>query len=460
MWANRMPRHVLPVRRADLAVLDASRQVPSDVEDFVEFVAMLAENYFSRANYLTIEGRAYLSIYDSRFFIKNLGPEAAALAIASARSWLAAHGYPDLHLAAIEPNAAALPVVSDIAFDSVTHYVFLPDGKGPLLQDYREYTERRARDWREFGRVSGLPYMLSVAPGWDASPRGADFGDARPDKYPWSPVIIGDHPDLFRDALSRAIAFKSPSSVDDRLVFVSSLNEWTEGHYIESDARFGHERSRLPHSHAHVDLKLLTVIRLRMKPHVQDAQIKRRRGRRGDAGHDQRIVRRVLVCLALDRVDLQKIVRLGTGSRNHANKRQTVVTATTGADTITENRQTRARALHSADDRVVAKNFTGDRGDGRRRFSTFIDFDDKLQTVGVDAGLAEPHENVDLKLLTGSHGVGRKRRRVNTEIKGRLPGAILRLEKSARKDQQNDGQRDARENDSGLGKQHRKTPCA
>ena len=102
-----------------------------------------------------------------------------------------------------------------------------------MLQDYRAYAERRAGEWVEFARASGLPYMPSVSPGWDASPRAADFGDARPDKYPWSPVIIGEHPDLFRDALVRALAFDSP------LVFVASLNEWTEGHYLEPDTRFG-----------------------------------------------------------------------------------------------------------------------------------------------------------------------------------------------------------------------------
>ena len=240
MWANRMPRRVLPVRRADAPVLDPARQVPSDVEDFVRFVAMLAERYFSRPNYVTVQQRSYLSIFDSTFFVQELGVRGAKAAVDAARAWLRQNGHRDLHLAAIEPNAETLPQVREIGFDSVTHYVFLPDWKGPFTQDYRRYAELRAGQWRSFSERSGLPYMPSVATGWDASPRGADFGDKRPDKYPWSPVVTGEHPAHFEAALRRARAFRSPVACDDPLVLVASLNEWSEGHYLEPDDRFGY----------------------------------------------------------------------------------------------------------------------------------------------------------------------------------------------------------------------------
>ncbi|MBK8979500.1 MAG: glycoside hydrolase family 99-like domain-containing protein [Planctomycetes bacterium] len=241
MWANRMPRRVLPVRRRDDPVITADRLVPSDVDDFVRFVALLAERYFARPNYLTVDGRSYLSIFDSTFFVRELGAEHARAAIAAARGWLRAHGHRDLHLAAIEPNAETLPLVRALGFDSVTHYVFLPDWKGPYLQDYAEYASLRASQWAGFATASGLPYQPAVATGWDATPRGADFGDARPDKYPWSPVVVGEHPERFADALRRALAFRSPvGGIDEPLVLVASLNEWTEGHYLEPDVRFGH----------------------------------------------------------------------------------------------------------------------------------------------------------------------------------------------------------------------------
>jgi hypothetical protein len=240
MWANRMPRRVLPVARPDLPVLDPAREVPTDVDDFVRFVAMLATNYFVRPNYLTVGGRSYLSIFDSTFFVRELGVDHARAAIAAARRWLAEHGHRDLHLAAIEPNAAVLPLVREIGFDSVTHYVLLPDWKGPAQQDFRECAERRATEWAQFARTAGLPYMPAVAPGWDASPRGAPLGPPPPPKYPWAPVVTGEHPELFAAALRRAHSFRSPVGVDDPLALVASLNEWSEGHYLEPDQRFGH----------------------------------------------------------------------------------------------------------------------------------------------------------------------------------------------------------------------------
>ncbi|MEM9378858.1 MAG: glycoside hydrolase family 99-like domain-containing protein [Planctomycetota bacterium] len=237
MWANRMPRRVLPVRRADLPVIDPARRAPSDVEDFVALVDLVARSYFARPNYLTVGGAPYLSIFDSTFFVRELGPDDARRAIEAGKRRARDLGFEGIHLAAIDPNADLAPIARDLGFDSVTHYVLLPEWKGPSLQDYAEMAALRASQWPDFGRRTGLPYMPSVSPGWDASPRAADFGAARPDRYPWSPVVTGESPARFRDALARAAAF--PAQCDDGLTFVASLNEWSEGHYLEPDVRHG-----------------------------------------------------------------------------------------------------------------------------------------------------------------------------------------------------------------------------
>jgi hypothetical protein len=240
MWANRMPRRVLPVRRADLPVIDGTRRVRSDAEDFVLLIRYLAERYFTRSNYLRVGGKPYFSIFDSTFFVSEMGAEQAALAIREARGYLASAGFPGLHLAAIDPAPQVIGDVRALGFDSVTHYVLLPEWRGELLQDYDACARRRASQWPDYATKSGLPYFPSVAPGWDASPRAADFGAERPRKYPWSPVVTGESPALFEAALRRGVTFTADHGHEDPLLFVASLNEWSEGHYIEPDQRFGH----------------------------------------------------------------------------------------------------------------------------------------------------------------------------------------------------------------------------
>ena len=213
MWANRMPRRVLPVRRADVPAIDPDRLVPTDVDDFVALVRYLAERYFVRDSYIRVGDRAYLSIFDSTFFIRDLGVDGARAAIAAARAMLASAGLPPLHLAAIDPNDDVVGQLARVGFDSATHYVLLPDWKGAFLQDYEERAAQRAREWPLVASRAQLPYHPSVAPGWDASPRGADFGDTRPYRYPWSPVITGEHPDRFRVAVARAVTHARASGL-------------------------------------------------------------------------------------------------------------------------------------------------------------------------------------------------------------------------------------------------------
>ncbi len=239
MWANRMPRRVLPVKPGERSLIDPSRLVHTDPDDFLELIHHLGERFFGREEYFRIDGKPYFSIFDTSFFLRQMSPETAGKAIARAREKSPGSGGTGFHLGAIDPIPVFRPVLARTGFDSVTHYVFLPEWKGHHIQDFSEASAKRAEEWKTFRRECGLPYFPSVSPGWDATPRGAEFGREKPGRYPWSPVVTGRSPESFEIAVRRAVSYSRAENPENPLVFISSWNEWTEGHYLEPDLRYG-----------------------------------------------------------------------------------------------------------------------------------------------------------------------------------------------------------------------------
>lgn len=239
MWANRMPRKVMPVKDATARLIDPSRLVYTDPADFLEFVTFIADRYFVEPDYFRVNGACYLSIFDTAFFIRQLGPELATTTIRQARQFLETRSM-KLHLAAIDPIPEHQPLLKAIGFDSVTHYVFLPDWGGDYLQDFNSCAALREDQWRHYQPATGLPYVPSVTPGWDATPRAVDYGQAKPGRYPWSPILTGTSPQAFGDFLAHAADFAlRESSFPHPMVMISSWNEWSEGHYLEPDQKNG-----------------------------------------------------------------------------------------------------------------------------------------------------------------------------------------------------------------------------
>jgi hypothetical protein len=239
MWANRMPRKVLPVKDPDAQIVTPGRLVHTDPDDFLAFIQFIATRYFEHPNYYNYLGGAYLSVFDTNFFIRQLGPELAQAAIQNAREWLSVNGFDDIHLVAIDPIPEFRPLLKTIGFDSVTHYVYLPEWKGAGRQDYQTCCNDRSLEWPIFSQETGLPYVPSVSPGWDATPRGCDYSNKRLDRYPWHPVVVDSSPRVFGDMLEKAAMHAHGQSQADPMVMIASWNEWTESHCIEPGEREG-----------------------------------------------------------------------------------------------------------------------------------------------------------------------------------------------------------------------------
>ena len=112
-----------------------------------------------------------------------------------------------MHLAAIDPILQHQEALKQIGFDSVTHYVFLPEWKGAYQQDFSEAMNKKAQLWNNYQTNTALPYVPSITPGWDANPRGVDYGKEKEGRYPWSPIIINNNPETFAQFAQKAAYF-------------------------------------------------------------------------------------------------------------------------------------------------------------------------------------------------------------------------------------------------------------
>jgi hypothetical protein len=79
------------------------------------------------------------------------------------------------------------------------------------------------------GPQPNLTRHLCLVPGWDNTPRSGVNG-----------LVLHDStPELFRGQVRKALAVGTKESLDHRLIFLKSWNEWAEGNYMEPDIRHG-----------------------------------------------------------------------------------------------------------------------------------------------------------------------------------------------------------------------------
>jgi hypothetical protein len=220
-------------------------------EAFERIADDLVARYFTHPWYWKLDGAPYFSLYDLARFIGGLGGlRQAREAVDSLRAKARTAGLAGVHLNAVVWGQTILPgetapadprrVVEALGCDSVTSYVWIhhvalphfPFTDFELVRDgYFAYWDR-ARD------AYGVPYFPNASVGWDASPRTVQSDRYRNLGYPFGPMIQGNTPEAFAEAL-QMIRERLERQASPNVLTVNSWNEWTEGSYLEPDTEYG-----------------------------------------------------------------------------------------------------------------------------------------------------------------------------------------------------------------------------
>ncbi len=253
MWANHELVDIFPHRDPDD---EAPRRLKSgaiDRQAFEKLGRHVIDSYFSRPNYLKIDGRPWFSIYELGNLVLGLGGvEQAADALRWFDEEARRAGFAGIHFDAVIWGIAVLPaaiavedpagLVARLGFRSATSYVWVHHGDFNAFDfPVAELGPLREGAFAEYERYVAeldVPFYPNVTVGWDPSPRTDQTRPYRRGRYPWTPVW-DPTPEEFRAGLERAKAFLAEHGQPDPIVTINAWNEWTEGSYLLPDTRYG-----------------------------------------------------------------------------------------------------------------------------------------------------------------------------------------------------------------------------
>jgi hypothetical protein len=252
MWANHtwLDLYTTPFNEPP-AVLTSGRVSRESFERMTDYII---EHYFSRPNYLTIDGAPYFSLFELAAFVDGLGGLAGAeRALQRFREKTRTAGFPDLHLNTMVQHRNNLPgeaLLADpiqtpvqLGFSSVTsynwHQVYTPTREEFPAVDYATVAAHNYAAWDELSERFPIPYYPGVTMGWDSSPRTDQQVEYAQGNYPWTSIYEGNTPGAFKEALLQMKAFLDRSQVKERLFTINAWNEWTEGSYLLPDTVHG-----------------------------------------------------------------------------------------------------------------------------------------------------------------------------------------------------------------------------
>jgi hypothetical protein len=249
MWANHDWTDIHPYRKgAPDKLLFPGRVSPAAFE---KITAHAIEKYFTHPSYWRVMGNPYFSIYDLQKLAESFGSiSETRKALDGFRDRAAKHGLSGVHLNAVVWENVILPgeknpadpsqIVKSLGFDSVSSYVWVHHVRLPKMEtDYDRVRDEYFKYWDRADKRFGAPYFPNVTMGWDSSPRAHQDDVFDGSRYPFSNTMGKNTPERFGEALRETVKRLAGRPAAERIFTINCWNEWTEGSYLEPDARRG-----------------------------------------------------------------------------------------------------------------------------------------------------------------------------------------------------------------------------
>jgi hypothetical protein len=162
------------------------------------------------------------------------------------------HLHHDCTLAIALGSSEAKHALADMAalgFDSYGLYnpIVISGSRRPSDEEFPQYGAVAADAvtglWPELDRISPLPFLPAVSPGWDTAPRYNELPRRQTrdrEEWPGALVVVDETPAAFEAFVRAAFAYLNANSFTPNILTIGCWNEWTEGQYLLPDTRLGY----------------------------------------------------------------------------------------------------------------------------------------------------------------------------------------------------------------------------
>ncbi len=199
------------------------------------------ETYFRRPNYLVLDGKPVLAVYNVAKFVRELGGEAAAVdVIARMRDACVAAGFRGLSIIGqycwgpLPKLREQAEQVQRIGMDCSWSYHW-PTFTGAFGEELQPKAAEAMAAQLKLWQALPQPNILTLSMGWDSRPWGSSFSRAQ-----WQ-LTPAEFEALCRQA-KQVLEARPADALAGRLVLLDNWNEFGEGHYIlpTRQHRFGY----------------------------------------------------------------------------------------------------------------------------------------------------------------------------------------------------------------------------
>jgi hypothetical protein len=251
MWTNH-PWYILfpSVNTSNRAAYPPSFDSPDmNLVEARRSLSYIVSRYFHYPNYWTIAGKPVLCIWDPGRMVKRLGlPETKQL-IADLREFGVKLGHKGIHLHA---SGFYSPLCKELGFDTFGSYNpidYIARTHQPPSVEFPDYGVAAAdvvlKHWPFHARDGTIPYLPGLGVGWDSTPRYAMPLETRPtppnrNVWPRCAILTNETPAAFKALVQSALAYLHEHPEVPRVLTIACWNEWSEGHYLLPDNRYGY----------------------------------------------------------------------------------------------------------------------------------------------------------------------------------------------------------------------------